>query len=485
MKRFLRAFSPRLCLKCSLLLSLTPAAPGLVAAQQPRDTLNVLMRAYDDMLRATRTAAVWPGFKPDTIPVSFVLPTRGQFLVGWRGELPAGFEKTAAPNTGWRAFDARGAASTNVDIEGRSVAQVSVSTLEPTSVAGIATHEAFHVFALLPRTTPTRFGERENSFLVASYPVLNPENDALMALEGRLLADALSEARPDAARALAQQFVAVRAQRHRLLGPSLSDFEDQAEINEGLAEYALLSTENVLSGRAASAAAPNFLADLRAVTTDPVRSFRLRYYKLGPAQAFLLDKLNPAWKTTYLSEKHTFADLLAIASGARAAEDNARAQAERREDISALRAAAATRISNLQSLRRKQIDSLLNRPGTQVVIDLRGLPNRDVGWCGIDPQNLLQAAERVLLHTRFLNACSGRSVSAEFATAVVQDRTAAELRAVVEEELRITAGGAAVTIGAEPKELTDVRIESPTFNARFAKAVLRRTGRFLYIEPRI
>jgi len=217
-----------------------------------------------------------------------------------------------------------------------------------------------------------------------------------------------------------------------------------------------------------------------------VQSFRLRYYKLGPAQALLLDKLSgPGWKNTFLREKHTFADLLARASGARAAEERALNAAEQRENIAALRAGSAQRIANLQAFRRAQVDSILAKPGTVVVIGLAALPNRDVNWCGIDPQNLLQATERVLLHTRYLNACYGRSVSAEFATPVVQDRDAAELRAVVEGELRITAAGSAVTVTDVPKELTDVRVNAPTFNAQFGKAVLQRSGRVLRIEPRI
>jgi hypothetical protein len=484
MTRFSDALSPRLCLKSLLLVSSVLFGSSAVA-QQPRDTLQLLLRSHSEMVRATRSTPLWPGFRPDTIPVAFVLPARGQFLVGWRGDLPAGFEPGPAPGSAWRSFDARTAASTSIDIAGRSVAQVSVQLLDTNALAGVAAHEAFHAFALNAERKTTRFGERENSFLVASYPVLDSENDALMTLEGRLLAAALSAPRLEDARARAREFVAVRARRHRLLGPDLANFENQAEINEGLAEYTLIATTNVLTNRPFDAASPTLLQELQDVAADPNRSFRLRYYKLGPAQLFLLDKLDANWKRTFLSEKSTFADLIAEASGARAAENSARAAAEQRADLDALRNAARGRIARLQSFRRAQIDSLLARPGTMLVIDLSGLPNRDVNWCGIDPQNLLQAAERVLLHTRYLNACSGRSLSAEFATPVVQDRNAAELRAVVEGELRITSAGAPVTVSSEPAELNDVSIEAPTFKAHFTRAVLRRTGKTLQIQPRI
>ena len=485
MKRHHYALGPRLCLKPLLLICAGSFLPAATMAQQPRDTLQLLLRSYAEMTRVTRAIPIWPGFRPDTIPVAFVVPLRGQFLVGWRGELPAGFEPGPAAGSGWRRFDARTAASTNVDIAGRSVAQVSAQRLDLNALAGVAAHEAFHVFALQSEKKSSRFGERENAFLVASYPVLDSENEALMALEGRLLARALTATRIEDARSSAREFVAVRAWRHRLLGPDLANFEDQAEINEGPAEYALVTTMNVLAKRAYNAASPELLKELQEITADPVRSFRLRYYKLGPAQLLLLDKLNPDWRRVFLSEKATFADLIAQASGARAAEDSARTAAERRDGINALRSSARASITQLQSLRRAQIDSLLARPGTLVVLDLSALPNRDVNWCGIDPQNLLQAAERVLLHTRYLNACSGRALSAEFATPVVQDRNAAELRAVVEGELRVTSAGSLVTVADSAAELTDVRIESPTFNARFARALLRRTGNSLRITPRI
>jgi hypothetical protein len=485
MKRFFDALSPWLCLKTLFLFGTPVLFSSAADAQQPRDTLQALLRSHAEMVRATRAAPLWPGFRPDTIPVAFVLPARGQFLVGWRGDLPTGFEPGPAPGTGWRAFDARTAASTSIDIAGRSVAQVSVQRLDMNALAGVAAHEAFHAFAFQADRMNSRFGERENSFLVASYPVLDSENDALMTLEGRLLNAALSAALLEDARARAREFVAVRARRHGLLGPDLANFENQAEINEGLAEYMLIATTNVLANRPFSAASPALLQELQDVAADPVRSFRLRYYKLGPAQLFLLDKLDPNWKRTFLSEKSTFADLIAEASGARAVENNARATAEQRADVGALRKASEARIRQLQSFRRAQIDSLLARPGTMLVIDVSGLPNRDVNWCGIDPQNLLQAAERVLLHTRYLNACSGRSLSAEFATPVVQDRNVAELRAVVEGELRITSAGAPVTVSSEPVELNDVSIEAPTFNARFTRVVLRRAGNTLHIQPRI
>jgi hypothetical protein len=307
-----------------------------------------------------------------------------------------------------------------------------------------------------------------------------------MLLEGRLLARALAANTVNQAREVARQFVAVRAARQRALGPSLTEFEQKAEGNEGLAEYALLRTRNVIDGKSPAAPPASLLQDLERLTSDPVRSFRLRYYSLGSAQAFLLDRLDPDWKTTFLNERVYLDELLARASGARTVEEQALRAAEARERFSGMLANAARNLETLRGQRLARIDSILSRPGLQLVIELSTLPNRDVGWCGIDPQNLLQAGPRVLIHTRWLRACSGTALEAEFNTPAIQDRAAAQLKAVVESDVRITAKGEPVTLEAgKAVELNDVRMASLSFNARFTRAELRRDGRVLRITPRI
>ena len=66
LKKWERADMKRIYQALTLVSLAVFATPAF--AQQPRDTLQVLLRAYSEMTRATRTIPIWPGFRPDTIP---------------------------------------------------------------------------------------------------------------------------------------------------------------------------------------------------------------------------------------------------------------------------------------------------------------------------------------------------------------------------------------------------------------------------------
>src|SRR5574342_138961 len=46
---------------------------------------------------ALDAARIWPGFRPDTLAVAFVVPERGTMLCNWRGAPPEGFTALGAP----------------------------------------------------------------------------------------------------------------------------------------------------------------------------------------------------------------------------------------------------------------------------------------------------------------------------------------------------------------------------------------------------
>src|SRR5436305_433427 len=98
-----------------------------VTAQAPVDAARQLAEVAREVVRIGERHGngIWPGFRPDTIPLSFVLPSRGDFLFNWRGPLPAPYVSVAGvPGVGWRDFRNLGAASTATTLEGRRVAQV-------------------------------------------------------------------------------------------------------------------------------------------------------------------------------------------------------------------------------------------------------------------------------------------------------------------------------------------------------------------------
>jgi hypothetical protein len=427
--------------------------------------------------------SIWPGFRPDTIPVLYVIKGKGTLLLGWRSELPPGFtpvaaDPRAAPLGGWQSTADRGAASTGTELAGRAVAQVVVDSQGIAELVGLTTHEAFHVFEAASRKPGQRFGQGENSFLVTSYPVFDPQNEADMALEGRILEAAQAATTKPRRRTLARQFLAVRESRQRALGADLANFEQLAELNEGLAEYALVRTMQLAArqrefpDRAAAANVyRNKLVSLHKLTEDVRLSIRLRYYATGPALGMLLDALEgPAWKTRLMSQNLTVQDALADASGYRAAERTLRRQAESTFVMGRLRTAADSGVLTLRALRRAQVDSVLAAPGVQLVVTVEG---RSIGLCGIDPQNLLQVEPGVLLHTRWVQACASDALQATFNTPVVQDRNGQTLRAVVGADSTVK-----VTEGADG----GVQIESPLVSLRTAKADVSRDGRVLTVK---
>jgi len=457
-----------------------------LAVQEPPPpeitTRIVTAHAWVGRLGTTMPDSIWPGFRPDTIPVLYVIRGKGTLLMGWRGELPAGFVPMVSDlrdppdGAGWQPATDRGAASTGTTLAGRPTAQVVVDSQNIAALVGLTTHEAFHVFETASREQGKRFGQQENAFLVTSYPVFDPQNEAGMALEGRILEAALKAPNAQRRRTLARQFVAVREARHRALGHELADFEQLAELNEGLAEYALVRAVQLAARQrsfpdraGAEALRAGKSTGLHKLTEDVTLSIRLRYYATGPALGQLLDALEgPGWKTRLVNQNLTVQDALADASGYRAGELTLRRQAESTFVMKSLRTAADSGVAGLRAVRRAQVDSALAAPGVQLVVTIEG---RSIGTCGIDPQNLLQVEPGVLLHTRWVQVCSGDLLQATFNAPVVQGRNS--LRAVV---------GADSTVKVVDGGNGAVQIESPLVSLRAKNATVSRDGRVLTVK---
>ena len=454
---------------------------ALLAQGPPPETTQQIALAHHWAARLGREMgdSIWPGFRPDTIPVVYVIRGQGTLVLGWRGDLPQGFLPIAGlANAGWQSSADRGAASTGTELAGRPTAQVVVNdSVSIAALLGLTTHEAFHVFEAAAKQAGQRFGQGENAFLVTSYPVFDPQNEAGMALEGRILAAAQQADSKTRKRSLARQFLAVREARHRALGAEFANFEQLAELNEGLAEYTLVRAVQLAARRrdfpdrqGAVRLVQNKVTGLHKLTEDVTLSIRLRYYATGPALGLLLDALEgPAWKTRLLNQNLTVQDALADATGYRSQELALRRQAESTFVIKRLRAEADSEVAGLRALRHAQVDSVLNAPGVQLVVSVQG---RYLGLCGIDPQNLLQVEPGVLLHTRWLQACAG-DFQATFNTPVVQDRDAQVLRAVIGADSTVH-----VTTGAQG----DVQVESPRVSLRATKGEVTREGRVLTVK---
>ncbi|HET8649052.1 MAG TPA: hypothetical protein VFL95_03355 [Gemmatimonadales bacterium] len=468
-------------------------------AQAPADTAAVLDSVARQVvsLGAAHGSQIWPGYHPDSIPLDFVLPTHGDFLFNWRGALPDGYSPLAGiAHAGWRDLRALGAASTGTTIGGRRVAQVVVHSLDGASLTCTAFHEAFHVFQAAVRRDGRRFGAGENSFYVASYPVFNVDNEAGMALEGRILAAALSARSDSARRRVAREFVATRRGRQQQLDAEFAEFERATELNEGLAQYALVRALDLLVAHGPvgwRASARHQLAAERArldhLTNDGRQSFRLRFYATGPAMALLLDRLAPGWKTRLMERDETLQDALGAASGLDSLAIAARNRAAGAFGLSERRREADAAVKQLIARREAQADSVLAAPGIKLVARADSLPGRDFNNCGFDPQNLLQISPTVQLQTRWWKPCAGGPTMMELNVPSVHDDSAGTVAAVIgaDSTVKITIGGKPVTMqdGDRLTAAEDVAIEAPRATVHAARADLLRRGNTLVVTPRL
>lgn len=444
-------------------------APRVCVAQAPLDSLKELATAAREARRigADHGESIWPGYRPDTIPLSFVLPSKGDVLFGWRGTLPPGYVAIAElPGAAWRDRRALDAASTGTVLEGRRVAQVVAGTMDPALLVGTALHEAFHVFEAASRRFGRRFGEGENAMLISTYPVFDTDNESAFALEGRILAAALDAPSRSAKRELARWFVAVRRERHRRLPAEFAQFDQMSELNEGLAEYALVRAlqievrEGPATWRAdAARALASRRALLRELTGSENLSLRFRFYQTGPAEALLLDALaGPSWKARIVADNSTLQDMLESTSRLDDAFVAALAAARHATNMTTLRADATARIEQLKASRRLKADSLLAGPGLRLVLAADSLPGKNFNPCGYDPQNLLQVTPTVRIQMRWWKPCAGGPTNAEFNVPSVYDETAGTVTAMIgdEREIQLSSKGQPIAL-RDGEALHDVR----------------------------
>jgi hypothetical protein len=473
----------------TLALALTP-----LASQGAADTARAMAHLHRRItaLGAALGPRIWPGFHPESIATLYVIPGRAKLFVGWRDTAPTGF--TPLPGVA-------GALWTDTQTvsfpSGRFIAFLSVdSTATPGDVIGLALHEEFHSFEHMSRREGRRFGGGENAMLVADYPVFDVDNETLWAVEGRLLHRAYLARSPAAARALARRFLAVRAVRQAALDSAFVTFEQLGELNEGLAQYALLRGVGEVEGGAGAASAHDArrivddeTALLDSLLTRTRTSIRRRFYATGGTMGLLMDRLaGPEWKRDLVRADRTVQEEFARVTGFRDAaalgptwsdtlrllREGARPEAERA-------------VAALRARRSSQADSILQQGGMRIVLDPSGVPGRRFFYCGFDPQNLLQVGDGRMLHARFVTLCGGDSVSVSFEQPVVEDRGSGEYRTVIADS-----SGVVVTAGGAPLALPDsaavdaaaVRIEAPRFTLQAPHATLTRRGGELRVAPR-
>jgi len=191
-------------------------------------------------------------------------------------------------------------------------------------------HESFHAYQGM--IAPEKLGTSENinREFDGQYPWDDKSLQADWQTELDLLAEALRTSDSDQTLELAHRFIEVRAARRdsAKLAPELIAYEQQREWLEGLARYAELEiwrqaqTGNYtpLSETASLGDFDNYtgfgtrwsqeIDQMRRMANDEGDG---RFYYSGMAQAFLLDRLRPDWKSKAFDEDIWLEDLLAEA----------------------------------------------------------------------------------------------------------------------------------------------------------------------------
>lgn len=290
-------------------------------------------------------------------------------------------------------------------------------------------HEAFHVHQ--HRLAPDK---RANEQSVTRYPLLDPVNNALVALESRILRDAVLAATAAERRAGAEQFLAVRSLRWSGLDTAAVAYEKGNEFMEGLGRYVelrfLQRGERVtpvpemflLSGFTGYRGVLRRLLeremdDLVAIASFSDNRFgnrfgggpmRFRLYSTGGAQGVLLDDVAPDWKRRIFAPGVHLTDLLAEAipmSADRRAALVAQARSRYGYDSILVNRQAFEREG--RRLIQQRVDAIVNTPTTLVTIsyggagDINGMSYTPFGITAVDDHTAIY--DLVPIAMRFTN----------------------------------------------------------------------------------
>jgi hypothetical protein len=317
---------------------------------------------------------LWTGYDARTRPLVLYVPDRWALLLNV-SRPPPGF--VAYPET-WPELGASaslwsgrygelvGQLSFDLEFEGGRAAAIPLAdALFPpsdwsSSVFAFIVHEAFHQYQ------SERFASVDTQ-PEEPYPILDPENTALAAVEMRLLMDAVrASERPGDPRLtpLAEEFVAVRTHRWRRATPLVERLEREKELVEGTANYVEVRSVALMSeicgqarpsDRAASfcrvfprrtlpeVLLQDFEQRLRGLAPSPEDMPRNRIYPVGAALGCILDVLGVPWKAEAERAGGTFSFLGALRARLGTGEEAVEARLERarkRYDYAAILGAA-------------------------------------------------------------------------------------------------------------------------------------------------
>jgi hypothetical protein len=366
----------------ALLVALGANSTGFAGTQEKEFALSV----EREVERLAGQRVLWPGFEPLTIPLA-VYTGKGTYLFRHPSP-PNGFSGVTGTRPATFAFQGRHPAVTSnssAEIGGAETATLLAdgprANQTATELAATALHEAFHVYQR--RRHPGWSGNEGDIFL---YPTDDARLLGLRRLESAALRRALAAPNGAGTACWARLALGFRRERFAGMDSAFSTYERLTELNEGLATYVQL------------------LAAGRTTVEIPRAEFRAtevrdRIYAIGPALAFVLDRLGPGWQAALEADDKQYLDrMLDLAVGANghgraaqcalAADETARIEGTAQEDVGA--------VITARGERRRVFDA---RPGWRVVV--QAAQEQPLWPQGFDPLNV-ERTEGGVLHTRFL-----------------------------------------------------------------------------------
>jgi hypothetical protein len=361
----------------------------LLAAPLPAQPTQALAAAREvERIASART--FWPGFDPLAIPLA-IYDGKSTWLFRHPAP-PPDFQPSSISSIRSHVREGRHptvTANSSSDIGGTTTATLLAdgarATRTPAELAATAIHEAFHVFQ---RKNHPHWQGNEGDLLL--YPIEDANLLALRRLETESLRRALATTDTARAACLGRLTIDYRTQRFAAMDSAFSAYEGGTELNEGLATYIQL------------------LALGRTTVDIPRKGFpasevRLRIYTIGPAIAFLLDRIRPGWqKSLEAHDRQKLDEVLAGALVGAVASPNGGC-AIPPADVATIRrtaerdaAAVVTRRAEL----RKAFDA---RAGWRVIIT--AAEGQPLWPQGFDPLNI-ERVDGGLLHTRFVSVAN-------------------------------------------------------------------------------
>ncbi len=328
---------------------------------------------------------LWPVFDPNVIPLAIY--TGEETVLFRHPNPPAAFalSEGSAPEV-WvhqgrhPAITANSSAEIGGDITATLLLPEEVSSDDVSRLAGIAVHEAFHVYQ-----RQHHVGWTANEADLFLYPVDDPNLLALRRAETEFLRRALSATDSAKRMCWAAAAIGTRRERFSTMKNPFSEYERRTELNEGLATYVQHRANGDTGVRGFD----------QEFSSDQVRQ---RSYVIGSTIAHLLSGVDPAWRVSIEENDDQFLDQMLEASLS-TLENQVEQCVLSEPEWSELVERAGVETRKLADQRRQRQAEFDRLTGWRVVIEANG--EQPLWPQGFDPLNI-ERLENGLLHARFV-----------------------------------------------------------------------------------